>query len=283
GDGHGSREAALAAEGAGHGLVDQGHALGLPTGRDQRDPEVAEGAQLQVDVAIGPGQLEHPPDQRMGPLRVGLQEPPQQQQPALQRAGAGLAGDPLGPGQPAPGDGVVVEVRGPGDAEEDRRPGRPGGVPGPPEPGVGPLGRGHRGPGLAQPPQGGPQPVQRLGGLALLEGGGEAGPGLLPAAGGQGLPARRQVVLRGHAAQYAPPPRPEIGHLPDARRPRPADSGPQQATRTPEAAMTGPTQTYQLSVEAAEAYEARFVPALFADWAPHLVEAAGVAPGQAVL
>jgi len=47
--------------------------------------------------------------------------------------------------------------------------------------------------------------------------------------------------------------------------------------------MTGPVQTYQLSVEAAEAYEERFVPALFADWAPHLVEAAGVAPGQAVL
>jgi SAM-dependent methyltransferase len=47
--------------------------------------------------------------------------------------------------------------------------------------------------------------------------------------------------------------------------------------------MTGPTQTFQLSVEAAEAYEARFVPAIFAEWAPHLVEAAGVAPGQAVL
>jgi SAM-dependent methyltransferase len=47
--------------------------------------------------------------------------------------------------------------------------------------------------------------------------------------------------------------------------------------------MSGPTQTFQLSVEAAEAYEARFVPALFAEWAPHLVEAAGVAPGQAVL
>jgi SAM-dependent methyltransferase len=47
--------------------------------------------------------------------------------------------------------------------------------------------------------------------------------------------------------------------------------------------MTGPVETFQLSVEAAEAYEARFVPALFAEWAPHLVEAAGVAPGQAVL
>jgi SAM-dependent methyltransferase len=33
----------------------------------------------------------------------------------------------------------------------------------------------------------------------------------------------------------------------------------------------------------AEMYEAKFVPVFFADWAPHLVEFAGVAPGQAVL
>ena len=47
--------------------------------------------------------------------------------------------------------------------------------------------------------------------------------------------------------------------------------------------MTGSVETFQLSVEAAEVYESRFVPALFAEWAPRLVEAAGVAPGQAVL
>ena len=47
--------------------------------------------------------------------------------------------------------------------------------------------------------------------------------------------------------------------------------------------MTGSVETFQLSVEAAEVYEARFVPAIFGEWAPHLVEAAGVAPGQAVL
>jgi len=47
--------------------------------------------------------------------------------------------------------------------------------------------------------------------------------------------------------------------------------------------MTGSVETFQLSVQAAEAYESSFVPALFADWAPHLVEAAGVAGGQAVL
>ncbi len=40
---------------------------------------------------------------------------------------------------------------------------------------------------------------------------------------------------------------------------------------------------FQLSVDAAEVYEARFVPALFARWAPHLVRAAGVRPGQSVL
>jgi SAM-dependent methyltransferase len=47
--------------------------------------------------------------------------------------------------------------------------------------------------------------------------------------------------------------------------------------------VTSSVETYQLSVEAAEVYEAKFVPALFAEWAPHLVEVAGVAPGQAVL
>lgn len=47
--------------------------------------------------------------------------------------------------------------------------------------------------------------------------------------------------------------------------------------------MTNSVEKFQLSVEAAEAYEAGFVPALFADWAPAIVDAAGVRPGQAVL
>jgi ubiquinone/menaquinone biosynthesis C-methylase UbiE len=42
-------------------------------------------------------------------------------------------------------------------------------------------------------------------------------------------------------------------------------------------------EKFQLSVAAAEAYEAGFVPALFADWAPAIVDAAGVRPGQTVL
>jgi SAM-dependent methyltransferase len=47
--------------------------------------------------------------------------------------------------------------------------------------------------------------------------------------------------------------------------------------------MSDTVETFQLSVEAAEVYESQFVPALFAEWAPHLVEAGGVVPGQAVL
>jgi ubiquinone/menaquinone biosynthesis C-methylase UbiE len=42
-------------------------------------------------------------------------------------------------------------------------------------------------------------------------------------------------------------------------------------------------ETFQLSTEAAEVYESTFVPALFAEWAPLLVDLAGVTPGQSVL
>ena len=47
--------------------------------------------------------------------------------------------------------------------------------------------------------------------------------------------------------------------------------------------MAGSVETFQLALDAAEAYESKFVPALFAEWAPHLVEAAGVDAGQSVL
>jgi SAM-dependent methyltransferase len=45
----------------------------------------------------------------------------------------------------------------------------------------------------------------------------------------------------------------------------------------------GSVEAFQVSVDAAELYESKLVPAIFEEWAPHLVEAAGVAPGQAVL
>jgi SAM-dependent methyltransferase len=48
-------------------------------------------------------------------------------------------------------------------------------------------------------------------------------------------------------------------------------------------ATTEPSESFQIPLEAAEAYEAAFVPAFFAQWAPILCDAAGVGTGQRVL
>ena len=42
-------------------------------------------------------------------------------------------------------------------------------------------------------------------------------------------------------------------------------------------------ETFEIPLETAELYEAKFVPALFADWAPHVVDMGDVAAGQSVL
>lgn len=47
--------------------------------------------------------------------------------------------------------------------------------------------------------------------------------------------------------------------------------------------MTTSQETFQIPLEAAEIYESKFVPGIFAEWAPHLVEIADVLPGQTVL
>lgn len=47
--------------------------------------------------------------------------------------------------------------------------------------------------------------------------------------------------------------------------------------------MSSSTETWQISAEQAEVYEDQFVPAIFAQWAPMLATAAGLAPGQRVL
>jgi SAM-dependent methyltransferase len=43
------------------------------------------------------------------------------------------------------------------------------------------------------------------------------------------------------------------------------------------------TESFQLEEAAAEAYEAKFVPAMFAEWAQQVVTVAGVSPGQRIL
>jgi SAM-dependent methyltransferase len=47
--------------------------------------------------------------------------------------------------------------------------------------------------------------------------------------------------------------------------------------------MSTTHETFRISAAAAELYESRFVPALFAEWAPCLIDLAGVAPGHVVL
>lgn len=47
--------------------------------------------------------------------------------------------------------------------------------------------------------------------------------------------------------------------------------------------MSTEVEAFRLTVEEAEAYEAEFVPVLFGQWAPLLVDAAGIEPGHAVL
>jgi SAM-dependent methyltransferase len=46
--------------------------------------------------------------------------------------------------------------------------------------------------------------------------------------------------------------------------------------------MSAP-DTFQIPLEVAETYEARFVPAIFAQWAPLVLDAAGVGPGSRLL
>jgi ubiquinone/menaquinone biosynthesis C-methylase UbiE len=43
------------------------------------------------------------------------------------------------------------------------------------------------------------------------------------------------------------------------------------------------SETFHIPLETAELYESKFVPALFADWAPHVVDMADLATGQSVL
>ncbi len=54
-------------------------------------------------------------------------------------------------------------------------------------------------------------------------------------------------------------------------------------TTSNESSIDAPNETFQIPIEAAELYESKFVPALFAEWAPRLAEIAGVKPGDAVL
>jgi SAM-dependent methyltransferase len=66
-----------------------------------------------------------------------------------------------------------------------------------------------------------------------------------------------------------------MGQLPDARQPNVSDDRDMTTDQ--------PLESFQLPIEAAETYEAAFVPAFFAQWAPILCDAAAVGSGQQIL
>ncbi|HET9309868.1 MAG TPA: methyltransferase domain-containing protein [Actinomycetota bacterium] len=63
----------------------------------------------------------------------------------------------------------------------------------------------------------------------------------------------------------------------------PSDSTNVRAISRAEGGGISATETFQISIERAEAYEAQLVPALFEEWAGRLVVATGVSPGHRVL
>ena len=74
-----------------------------------------------------------------------------------------------------------------------------------------------------------------------------------------------------------------MGRLPHARRTRPDQADTADDATWEAGAVSSRTETFQLSRDQAEVYESRFVPAIFAQWAAPLLEAAGVGRGHHVL
>jgi ubiquinone/menaquinone biosynthesis C-methylase UbiE len=70
-----------------------------------------------------------------------------------------------------------------------------------------------------------------------------------------------------------------MGQLPDARALCRAHNGPMATTTN----SAGSHESFQIPIEVAEVYEAAFVPAFFAQWAPILCDEAGIAAGHRVL
>lgn len=75
-----------------------------------------------------------------------------------------------------------------------------------------------------------------------------------------------------------------MGQLPDAPRRRTSHhQGMTNPTPASDDVLGHGAETFQIPIEVAELYEAKFVPALFAEWSPRLVEVAAVGPGDSVL
>ena len=264
-------------EGRGHRLIEHGHAAAHAARSHVPESQVGERHVRQVTVGQrfrGRGRrLEQSPALR----RVARHVPGDQRDPPRGRPVAAAIREVPGPGQPAVGRGGVVEVgqvpEGQVHADEARigvlallLVGREGA-----------LGVVSCTPRLAQPPEGTSQaPTGRRRSVPGHQGGvgiPRRGPVTRIRQGCGVLKARRRRHPNILAATSVTP----IGQLTDVS-PRPAG----EAVGTT-AEVSPMTETFNLTLEQANAYDDVFVPALFAQWVPTLLRTAGVTRGTRVL
>ncbi len=203
----GGLRAALAAERAGHGLVEQRDALGDVAERDPVGAELAHRAQLQVDVAVLPRGGERLPREHLGAPRIaGLagHRRPAERDPAAQRREALVLDEPRGPVHPALRRRDVPEARPVARDEPERD-----------ERGlhrlaaaavrrVRALAQLERPVGVLQPPQRRAETRERLGGLPLGQRGLEAVASPRPLACREGLARRGQRSVGRHGPTLRP-------------------------------------------------------------------------------
>ena len=153
--------------------------LGAPE-RDVVDPELAQGADLEVELLQLARERQRPLVVALGLLRVGCPARALNLQLDLRRAGGETVEQPLGTVEPAVGDRRVPVHARLLDREPERDPTRPACVAGAAEAGVRLLALRHPRADLALEPEHLAEPVARVGILALREQALEQRPGVLP-------------------------------------------------------------------------------------------------------
>ena len=118
----GDQAGTLAAERAGHRLVDERQPFVHVTLRDKGHPQVPDGHQFEVDVPAVPGEAQGPLLQRLrtGEVTVAGDVGARHPEPALQRARVGSLHHALRPCDPAARRRMVAEVGAVGDAQPHR-------------------------------------------------------------------------------------------------------------------------------------------------------------------
>ena len=176
------RIAHLAAEGRRHRLVEQRQAVLGPPESDVMDAELAQRADLEVEVLQLTRDRERPLVVALGLLRRGCAPRALHFELDLWRADGKPVEQPLGAVEPTAGRSRVAVRARVLDRQPDRDRAGPGGIAGAAKPRVGLLAQGHARVQLAEEPEHLAEPVARVGVLALLEQALEKCLGALPVA-----------------------------------------------------------------------------------------------------